>query len=313
MTINKDYVEWVRERLCEAKREEECELFNEFLKEVVGNRIIEDEKVIVKALLEPRELNLNVQINDQDTTWINLIDFLLEKYRDLKDSKNVEREKDKKKMLEEYWEGWIELLQWIVEEGILDKVIDESRAFPVFTKYFDLVLDGKEKFSAEHRSHAYIKLNDVNSETIIIPFKQIFRNVHKKDVEKEQKLDLYENIYPPWRIMSTRYFRRSSILETDEHVKGFIDKLSRYKAFIVKLPNEYNERSLEIEKLKAILVDVEELKEPKKHLLRISNGLLFTDIPFWDDVIGRLRSDVELAKRFIEFLLEYLIEHDKNI
>jgi len=212
-----------------------------------------------------------------------LLDKMLAKLKIINDL--IDREMDVNYLLDELLRQYGPKVRGIDEKGkawielfiwcLINGKIKEE--FPVFTK--------RERICLLKRAERPI---------LLIPFNEM-------SLPSE-----YEDIFPDDRILHPLYFDilREQFKECDEEEfkRRLIDV-----GVLTDVIYEVRNVRLKRDKLTSILVQPEEL-EKEEHELRTS----LTDIPFWSDIIGRVRSDPKRAKKFLRFIIEIIAKKDEN-
>jgi hypothetical protein len=185
---------------------------------------------------------------------------------------NLHRLQGKIKNLEdEKVKGWIELFRWCV---LNERLIIN---FPVITKNSEVKI-----------------LEDLNNESLLIPFKYI-------GIKEE-----YEEIYPENILLHQEYFEIEEIYKT-----GFIEKLHNYKAIVNSLPLYRKEVSYGYNKLKSILLENEVEISKVDHKIESETDTISV-LPFWSEVIGKISEYPERAKLLLTFIIGHIIENDES-
>lgn len=167
--------------------------------------------------------------------------------------------------------GWIELFRWCATKK---KLIN---GFQVITKGLGT-----------------LKLDDVNKETLVMPFKTL------KIAQK------FEEIYPETKILNSIYL---DIHKTKRN--ELLGALQNYGAFVFGLPSHKREMIFPFGKLKSVLYEVGEVSKVD-HSILTHNSDSISYLPFWNEVIGRISEFKDRAKLLFSFIMEYLANEDKS-
>ncbi len=180
---------------------------------------------------------------------------------------------------------------WITEK--IEDVEDDDKVKGWIDLFRWVVTNDKfcENFPLVSKDNKRIIADDLNQEGFFLPFKYI-------GIDEE-----YESIYPDRRILSQRYFEVPS--EHDEFIKA----LKKMKVFITALPILKNDITLGYNKLRSILIEDEELSKVDHKLITENN--VITDLPFWNEVIGKISDYPERAKLLFKFILKHIMEQDE--
>ncbi len=136
------------------------------------------------------------------------------------------------------------------------------------------------------------ELGDLAKEAFLVPF------------EWMGTASRFEELYTESRIMHPRYFDVE-----DRQRMGFLAALGNYDAFVTNLPVSRHRAQLDHNKLKSILCDSNTELSKVMHTIEADTGTI-SDLPFWNEVIGKIAHDQELGKLFFEFLIEFMIGKD---
>jgi len=136
-------------------------------------------------------------------------------------------------------------------------------------------------------------LDNIDKESFIVPFKYIGIN------------EEFEQIYPESRIIHEKYFELN-----DDELQIFIEKLQKYKSFITEIPVYRDKLTLKHSKLIAILEDEHPISRTE-HILKCEEPIISV-IPFWNEVIGKISNDRDLAKLFFRFVIEHIMDRDDS-
>ena len=173
---------------------------------------------------------------------------------------------------EETWgdkvNGWIDLFRWCAQNGKFCK------DFPIITKARKVRL-----------------IEDLNEETIVIPFTHM-------DINED-----FEDIYPENRILHQTYWNAGdpSLLKSC---------LMNYGVFVTHLPIYKKEVTLGWNKLKSVIVEENQVSKVD-HKIEGATGSISV-LPFWNEVIGRISEYQERAELLLKFVALCLVENDEK-
>ncbi|KKL52958.1 hypothetical protein LCGC14_2280240, partial [marine sediment metagenome] len=194
--------------------------------------------------------------------------------------------KDKEKDWLPNIKGWINLLIWCVKNGAL------PTKFPIITK--------KESIR---------NIEDLNKPELFIPFKQM-----DNDEELKAELSQYELIYPKNRIMHEIYFET-----VREDLKNFKANLLNYNFFLGKILQYRNNISINWTSLAKLLDPYpdSEYYEDREEISRVNHKLknneeIISNLPFWNEIIGRVSNNPERARILFKLITYYIITIDDS-
>lgn len=137
------------------------------------------------------------------------------------------------------------------------------------------------------------EIGDLERHKFLIPFQQMGFD------------GTFENIFPDNKILHKKYF------EIDEQEPASLNKtLGNYKAFVISLPIYEQEINLEYAQLKSILENDRKVSRVT-HSVR-ANEAHISNLPFWNDVSGKIANNQELGILFFRFVIENLLKRDPS-
>ena len=134
-------------------------------------------------------------------------------------------------------------------------------------------------------------IDNLDKTQFIVPFKQMGVD------------DKYEKLYPQRRFLHKQYCDQLSDEEVSERFKDYI--------FIVSnLPLALSKATIARPKLESIILDESEGLS-SNHIVT-DNESTILDIPFWDSVIGKIKTSFDLAALLLEFIVEVIASRNTS-
>lgn len=152
------------------------------------------------------------------------------------------------------------------------------------------LVNGFKVITKDNRSQ---EIGDLQRHKFLIPFRHMGFN------------DIFEDIFPESRILHEKYFA----LDPQESV-NLIESLRNYKVFVVSLPIYEQEANLDYGKLRSISAESHEASKVSHSVT--ANEARISNLPFWNEVIGKIANKQELGILFFKFVIGYLLEHDHS-
>jgi hypothetical protein len=168
-------------------------------------------------------------------------------------------------------QGWVELLRWCLTNGMLKK------NFPVISK------DAKVQV-----------LNELDVERFFLPFKHL-------GIPEE-----FEDLYTKGKILHSTYFDVEPAL-----LDAVIKSVTKYQAFVTRLPVSRSSLSFRHQKLKTIVIPETSHISKVDHEVQASDAKIAA-LPFWDDLILNIQQKPENSRLLLKFVVEYLIRVDET-
>lgn len=229
----------------------------------------------LKDIIQKIGWKIRLELLDRDLTAFKIVEDFIRDFKDVPSILEYVIDKHKisdEEIKEEPWKdkltGWLELFRWCTENGNLCK------DFTVVTKAMKIR-----------------PIENLNFETLIIPFKHM-------GIKEE-----YEDIYPENRILHHKYLDVNN-------PKKLISYLEHYDAFVTNLPLYKKEVTFGWNKLKSVLLEDVEISKVD-HKIEASIDAISV-LPFWSDVVGRISEYQERAQLLFRFVVYCLVENDKS-